>query len=538
MPLPDRDRLQEYALKGVHLALRQRGLAPEQRAARALAAQARPAPAGGPRVAFLSPRDWAAHVHWESMIGHALQQRGAQVSFMTCGGGLEICDRANTWEAPPMPCRSCTRYVEDSIDAHGFDRVPLRQGWEDAGDLDWPELDAVALGGLSAVSGPAGAPLGALTEIPVKWFLMRTDLENEPLAAPTWRAFLRSARRIERGVEAALDRLQPDVVMLLNGLFLFEAVAWEVCRRRGIDVVTYERGMIKETLMVERNSPACLFDVSEPWTIRRTQALSPTEEARLDEYLDDRRHGRRTLDQFWGDARFDQAATESRGRVVTLFTNLTWDSAVIGRERAFPSIEAWLAEAVSFFADRPDDTLIIRIHPAEVKLPGKQTREPMLEVLQREIGALPANVTVVEPTDTQSSYPLMEASDVGLVYTSTTGLELALRGIPTVVAGQTHYAGKGFTIDVDSPEEFRRAIADTLDHPEAHRPDVDLARRYAHLFFFEAPVRSPGVEEHVQGLVRLTTTSLEDLAPGADPDIDRICHAILHGNDGSAATAA
>ena len=49
---------------------------------------------------------------------------------MTCGGGLEICDRANTWEAPPMPCRSCTRYVEDSIDAHGFDRVPLRQGWE------------------------------------------------------------------------------------------------------------------------------------------------------------------------------------------------------------------------------------------------------------------------------------------------------------------------------------------------------------------------------------------------------------------------
>ena len=106
------------------------------------------------------------------------------------------------------------------------------------------------------------------------------------------------------------------------------------------------------------------------------------------------------------------------------------------------------------------------------------------------------------------------------------------------MAGQTHYAGKGFTIDVDSPEEFHRAIADTLDHPEAHRPDVDLARRYANLFFFEAPVRSPGVEEHVQGLVRLTTTSLEDLAPGADPDIDRICHAILHGNDDSAVTAA
>jgi len=464
------------------------------------------------------------------MIGHALQQRGAQVSFMTCGGGLEICDRANTWEAPPMPCRSCTRYVEDSIDAHGFDRVPLRRDWE-PDDEDWLALDGVTLEGLSEVSSPDGSPLGLLTEIPVKWFLMRTDLDNEPLAAPTWRAFLRSARRIERGVEAALDRLQPDVVMLLNGLFLFEAVAWEVCRRRGIDVVTYERGMIMDTLVVERNAAACLFDLSAQWVTRRSQALSEDEEARLDGYLEDRRHGRRTLDQFWGDARFDDATAEGDGRLVTLFTNLTWDSAVIGRERAFPSIQAWLGTAVRLFGERPQDTLIIRIHPAEVKLPGKQTREPMLEVIEREVGALPPNVRIVEPTDPQSSYPLMESSDLGLVYTSTTGLELAVRGVPTVVAGETHYRGKGFTLDVDDEDHFRATVTAALDAPASHAPNQDLARRYAHLFFFEAPVRSPGVQEHVQGLVRVTADRLADLRPGADPDIDRICDVILDGHD-------
>jgi len=537
VPLPDRDRLQEYAVKGVHLALRQRGLAPEQRAARALAAQAPPATGDGPKVAFLSPRDWAAHVHWEAMIGHALQLRGAQVAFMTCGGGLEVCDRANTWEAPPMPCRSCTRYVEDSVDAHGFDRVPLRAGWDTTTDEGWPELDTIPLDGLAAVQTPEGAPVGALTEIPVKWFLMRTDLENEPLAAPTWRAFLRSARRIERGVEAALDRLQPDVVMLLNGLFLFESVAWEVCRRRGIDVVTYERGMIKETLVVDRNSPACLFDLDGPWLTRRATPLDATEEARLDDYLDDRRHGRRTLDQFWGDATFDDP-TRDGGRLVTLFTNLTWDSAVIGRERAFGSIQEWLGAAVAIFAERPQDTLLIRIHPAEVKLPGKQTREPMLEVIRREFGELPPNVRVIEPTDPQSSYPLMEASDLGLVYTSTTGLELALRGIPTVVAGETHYRGKGFTLDVEDPEDFRATVLRALDDPTAVAPNRDLARRYAHLFFFEAPVASPGVEEHVQGLVRFTTDRLADLAPGADPDVDRICDLILHRDDPATAHVA
>ena len=59
-----------------------------------------------------------------------------------------------------------------------------------------------------------------------------------------------------RGVEFVLDTTRPDVVLLCNGLFFFEAVCWALCRTRGIDVVTYERGMIKETLVFRRNVAA------------------------------------------------------------------------------------------------------------------------------------------------------------------------------------------------------------------------------------------------------------------------------------------
>src|SRR5205085_10113275 len=59
-PLPRRERLGEYAVKGAHLALRQIGAAPEQRHSRRLAAQAPRSATGGKRVALLSPRDWAA----------------------------------------------------------------------------------------------------------------------------------------------------------------------------------------------------------------------------------------------------------------------------------------------------------------------------------------------------------------------------------------------------------------------------------------------------------------------------------------------
>jgi hypothetical protein len=62
-------------------------------------------------------------------------------------------------------------------------------------------------------------------------------------------------------------------------------------------------------------------------------------------------------------------------------------------------------------------------------------------------------------------------------------------------------------------------------------PSRDLARRYAYLFFFRAPVQSPGVEEHVLGLARLTVHQLSDLGPGRMPDLDRICDGILGAGD-------
>lgn len=537
MPLPDRGRFQEYAVKGGHLLARRVGAAPEHQRARRLAGESPASTPDGPRVAILTPRDWTAHVQWEGMIAQALRLRGAQVEFITCGGGLEVCDRANTWEGPPMPCTSCTRYVEHSIDAHGFPRTALEAGWEDAGraggddDATWAELDEISLAALRDVVDADGMAYGRLTEIPVKWFLMRSSTGDDPLAPSTWRAFLRSARRIGAGMSAALDRIRPDTVLLCNGLFLFEAIAGELCRRRGIDVVTYERGFIKETLVFRRGAPACLTELHDLWPRFADVALTPEQHRRLDDYLDARRHGRRTIDRYWDDVRFDPPARSGSGRLVTLFTNLTWDSAVIGKELAFPSIQAWIVAAVEAMAARPEHELVIRLHPAEVKLPGKWTREPVLPFLRERFPELPPNVRVIAPEDPTSSYPLMAASDLGLVFTSTTGMELALAGVPVIVAGETHYRGKGFTIDVAGPEEFVAALDAALEDPAHFRPDAERVRRYANLFFFEAPVDSPGVEEHVPGLARITVEHLSELAPGADPAVDRICDGILRGGD-------
>jgi hypothetical protein len=524
-PLPKRDRLGEYAVKGMHAALRELGEAPEQRQGRALAKRIPVISSSGPRVLVLSPRSWAVHLQWEAVIGHSLQMRGAEVRFLTCGGGLEICDRANTWESPPPPCRTCRHYVETTVSSHGFGSSTLAEEWEGI-DGSWPEIDELSLDELEEVEFE-GIQLGRLTGIPVRWFLMRADLSDDPLAALTFRRFLRAARAIVVAVRAAVDRERPDVVLLCNGLFLFESITWAVCREQGIPVVTYERGFIQETLVVEANAAACLFDVDDEWAVWRDVPLTDEEHHELEVYLGDREVGRRTIDRFWSGARFDDPERARPGRLVTLFSNLTWDSAVIGQGLAFDGIADWVTAAVELFAGRPDDELVIRVHPAEVKLPGKQTREPLEPLLRERFAQLPPNVRVVPADDLQSSYPLMASSDAVLVFTSTTGLEAAVRGTPVVVAGRTHYRGKGFTTDVSDPGEFVAAVNAVLDRPEDFVPDRELVERYAYLFFFRHPIPAPWVEEHVLGLARLTVDDPAQLAPGADAGLDRICDLVL-----------
>ena len=41
------------------------------------------------------------------------------------------------------------------------------------------------------------------------------------------------------------------------------------------------------------------------------------------------------------------------GRLVTLFTNVTWDTAVVGRHRAFADIQSWVDAAIQAFRGGP-----------------------------------------------------------------------------------------------------------------------------------------------------------------------------------------
>jgi hypothetical protein len=76
------------------------------------------------------------------------------------------------------------------------------------------------------------------------------------------------------------------------------------------------------------------------------------------------------------------------------------------------------------------------------------------------------------------------------VYTTTVGLEMAVRGVRVVVAGQVHYGCKGFTCDPATRSDYFAQLEQLLasQAPVRMTPrQVELARCYADVYFFHYP---------------------------------------------------
>jgi hypothetical protein len=172
--------------------------------------------------------------------------------------------------------------------------------------------------------------------------------------------------------------------------------------------------------------------------------------------------------------------------VVLLATNVLGDSLTLGRQIFSKTMAEWISRTVQYFIGRPDVQLVIRIHPGEVLTHGLS----MAEVVRQVIPHQPEHIRLIGPKDKLNTYDLIEVADLGLVYTTTVGLEMAMNGLPVIVSGHTHYRGRGFTMDPDNWVAYFKLLGAVLENPQVYRlskEQVEHTWRYAYRFFFDFP---------------------------------------------------
>lgn len=307
--------------------------------------------------------------------------------------------------------------------------------------------------------------------------------------------------RLERNGFAAraafgwMQANRPDVVLVPNGLILEMGILFRVARYLGIPAVTYEFNDQREQIWLAQNSSIMQQDTD--YLVKARCHLPMTDE--MYERVADLENARRGA-RVWGKSKrlwqyvSSQGAEETRKAlklenrpVVMLAANVLGDSLTLGRDLFAESMTEWITKTVQFFAQRPKIQLVIRVHPGEMLVPQVKS---MGQVVREALPSLPSHIHIISAADKVNTYDLIEIADLGLAYTTTVGLETAMNGTPVISCGQTHYRGRGFTIDPNSWAEYFTTLERMLHDLPAHRlaeSQTAAAWNYAYRFFFEYP---------------------------------------------------
>lgn len=283
-----------------------------------------------------------------------------------------------------------------------------------------------------------------------------------------------------------------DVVIVPNGTIQEMGVVYRVARHLRLPVTTYEFGDQRQTIWLAQNDEIMRQDTDAMWNACKDIPLTRKEQKEVRDLF----AARRKADLYGNFARRWQktpAVGSQKIRnelglddrpVVLLPTNVLGDSLTLGRNIFSKSMAEWISRTVQYFAGREDAQLIIRVHPGEVLTHGLA----MADVVRDVLPVLPEHIRLIEPQDTTNTYDLVEIADMGVVYTTTVGLEMAMTGIPVIVSGKTHYRNRGFTQDPATWVEYYKILGRMLENPEEYRltPElVDTAWQYAYRFFFD-----------------------------------------------------
>ncbi len=307
---------------------------------------------------------------------------------------------------------------------------------------------------------------------------------------------LRQTRNTQAALAAEvwLKTVNPDVVILPNGSILEFGAVYAMARHLGLQVVTYEFGEQNHRIWLAQNQEVMQQETDEVWKARGDRPLTVPQREQVQALVAARQSASlwENFARRWqgvpsegGEALKAQLGLDDRP-LVLLATNVIGDSLTLGRQTFSASLTEWIVRTTQFFADRPDYQFVVRIHPGELITSGPSVDD----VLRETFPDIPENIHLVAADAQVNTYDLVEIADVGLVYTTTVGLEMVMSGIPVIVCGLTHYRGKGFTLDPDTWDDFFKLLSNTLANPTANRPSenqVNLAWTYAYCFFFEYP---------------------------------------------------
>lgn len=477
---------------------------------------------------------WYVHGLFEGTVALALQRDGAQVDSILCDGVYPICDHdtPGTPRQPPTSCNVCQVKQASHIAA-----LPLRYRWmgrflTPADEREVADWGAALRDEDLETASFDGAPVNQWirTSVHRTYRLNALELGN-PAVNQAFRKYLMTAALTQRGIGRAIDYHEPDLMLLFNGHRATTRVALEVARARGVRVLCHERGLRRGTFTLFDGDHCMTSEVyRDLWKAWGHVPLTVSEIRQAVTYMEERTTGKALnwiqyspSPRGTGDV-YAKLGLDPDKRLWSLYTSSTDEMVGLPEYRlAAAQQESWVLDTLDFAAAHPEMQLVVRAHPNSVanNVVTHRAEREFIDHIERR---LPPNARLIKGRDDISTYDIVEASDLGLVFNSTTGVEMACRGIEVVFTGNGRYAGLPFLDTAMGRGAYTLKYEEALEKPRGVRSwnRQRFAYRFAHAWIYRWLVDFPLLEMPSHAEARLRYTSTEDLAPGKDAALDRI----------------
>jgi len=465
---------------------------------------------------------------FSQLAAWGLRLAGVPIVHFVCKRGMTHCvlgtnpDRS----AEPPPCAACvsqSKRLYAGADVRWFEFHKGRSLVDSLKGRDLEQLRSFNYQGI---------PLGAIVLPGLRWALRRHDLQDDEATRNLFRQYILSAYSLGQEFTACLDQVDPQAVVVFNGMMYPEAMARWLAQQRGLRVITHEVGL--------RPFSAFFTDgeaTAYPMQIPRDFRLDDEQNARLDAYLEQRFQGQFTMAgiQFWPEMQaLDEALLDRLANfkhMVPVFTNVIFDTSQVHANKLFRHMFAWLDYVLEQIRANPEILFVIRAHPDEQR-PGKRSRQSVAEWMRANRVDELQNVVFYDSQDYVSSYTLIQKAHFVMVYNSSIGLEASILGKPVLCAGAARYTQYKTVFYPENQSGYEQLLKVFLQSGSVAQPDefVREARRvfYFQLFRTSLPF-GEYLDAHSPGYVHLKAFPAEALHPDNSAAVKAIYDGLLAG---------
>ncbi len=478
-------------------------------------------------------------IFWEGSLAKALQMRGHDVKALVCGGAFTMCTSEYTIQSvhDDVTCKHCINFSKDFFDVANIpcftygDYIPNDKIEDIKKRVNQLSIDKCK----NLIHNDV--EVGAFSINSVMRYLKGSLAPDEKTYESVLRNELTNAIIATDVAEKIVKEEKPDVIITRHLAYSSWGSFAKYCMNKGIRVCYPGEGYKTNTIIFDFDTKRRFAGSSKVYggfnkyfkEVRKKKLLTKQEDAELRSFLDKRTAGEEgdTAIYDFSSEGFDANLFNFNKykKTYAIFPNLPWDSSLLNANRCFKDVYDWIIYTIELFKEKPDDQLIIKIHPSENRV--WKSENTVSDYIKNKYPSLPENIKVISPDTTISPYSLFPYIDMGIVYNGTVGLEMALNDMPVIVTGLAEYGESGFTYDISTKKEYENILFNEISPLPKQR---ELARVYAYYYFIKSFIPYNYTTARKRTLkYGWNIQSLDDFTEGKDRYLDHVCNYITRG---------